>query len=177
MRYYVPPRFDLFEFDDELLGLSPQSSQRRFGHWNGLISEPAKEVTLVWCAAGATVLVATSGGDEPPEFARLSAAHLALGGTALPVPDRPGSTKAVVREIQRISTTEKLWASGPVIVDGGSPSHVAAGNGFSVAYSLVGGEMVLIAAVGVRPDQFRVRKVTDWGVYDLDAVAVPGPGS
>jgi hypothetical protein len=71
MRYYVPPRFDLFEFDDELLGLSPQSSQRRFGHWNGLISEPAREVTLVWSAAGATVLVATSGGDEPPEFARV----------------------------------------------------------------------------------------------------------
>jgi hypothetical protein len=29
--------------------------------------------------------------------------------------------------------------------------------------------MVLVAAVGVRPDQFRVRKVTDWEVYDLDA--------
>ena len=99
MGYYVPPRFDLFEFDDELLG-------------------------------------ATSGIDEPPEFARLSAAHLALGGTALPVPDRPGSTKAVVREVERISTT-----------------------------------------VGVRPDQFRARKVTDWEVYDLDAVAAPGPAS
>ena len=44
-------------------------------------------------------------------------------------------------------------------------------------YGPVGGEMVLIAAVGVRPDQFRVRKVTDWEVYDLDAVAAPGPAA
>ena len=169
MHYYVPPRFDLFEFDDESLGLSPQSSQRRFGHWNGRLSQPAEEVTLAWSAAGAAVLVDTSGRDEPAEYARLSAAHLALGGTALPVPDRPGSTKGVVREIERISANEELWAPGPVIAPGGSPSRVAAGHGFSLAYSPVGGEMVLVAAVGVRPDQFRVRKVTDWEVYDLDA--------
>jgi hypothetical protein len=169
MRYYVPPRFDPFEFDDESLGLSPQSSRRRFSGWNGLVREPAEEVILAWSAVGATVLVATSGRDEPPEFARLTAAHLALGGTALPVPDRPSATEAVVREIERIATTEELWAPGPVIAPGGSPSHLAAGNGFSIAYSPVGGEMVLVAAVGVRPDQFRVRKVTDWDAYDLDA--------
>jgi hypothetical protein len=69
MHYYVPPRFDLFEFDDESLGLSPRPSRRWFG-------------------------------------ARLSAVHLALGGTALPVPGRP--------------------------------------------------------------NQFRVRKVTDWAAYDVD---------
>jgi hypothetical protein len=169
MRYYVPPRFDPFEFDDESLGLSQQPSRRRFSGWNGLVREPAEEVILAWSAAGATVLVATSGRDEPPEFARLTAAHLALGGTALPVPGRPSTTRAVVQEIERIATTEELWAPGPVIAPGGSPSHQAAGNGFSVAYSPVGGETVLVAAVGVRPDQFRVRKVTDWEAYDLDA--------
>ena len=169
MRYYVPPRFDPFEFDDESLGLSPQSRRRWFSGWNGLVREPAEEVILAWSAAGATVLVATSGRDEPPEFARLTAAHLALGGTALPVPDRPGATEAVVREIERISTTEELWAPGPVIAPGGSPSQVAAGDGFCLAYSPVGGELVLVAAVGVRPDQFRVRMVTDWEAYDLDA--------
>ncbi|MGH3299681.1 MAG: hypothetical protein ACRDP7_48640 [Trebonia sp.] len=169
MHYYVPPRFDLFEFDDESLGLSPRSSQRRFSGWNGLVGQPAEEVILAWSASGATVLVATSGRDEPMEFSRLSAAHLALGGTALPVPDRPGSTEAVVREIERISATEELWTPGPAMAPGGSPSHAAAGNAFSVAYAPVGGEMVLVAAVGVRADQFRVRKVTDWGVYDLDA--------
>lgn len=51
---------------------------------------------------------------------------------------------------------------------GGAPLQVAAGNGFPVAYSDVGGEVVLLAAVGVRPDQFSVRKVTDWEAYDLD---------
>ena len=169
MHYYVPPRFDLFEFDDESPGLSPRPSRRWFSGWNGLVREPAEEVILAWSAEGATVLVATSGRDQPAEFARLTAVHLALGGTALPVPDRPSATAAVMREIERISTTRELWAPGPVIAPGGSPSQVTAADGFSLAYSPVGGEMVLVAAVGVRPDQFRVRKVTDWAAYDVDA--------
>jgi hypothetical protein len=52
---------------------------------------------------------------------------------------------------------------------GGSRSQVAAGDGFSLAYSRVGGETVLVAAVGIRPDRLRVRKVTGWEAYDLDA--------
>jgi len=52
---------------------------------------------------------------------------------------------------------------------GGAPSQVAAGNGFSIAYSDVDGKTVLLAAVGVHPGQFSVRKVTDWEAYDLDA--------
>lgn len=52
---------------------------------------------------------------------------------------------------------------------GGSPSQVAAGNGFSLAYSRVGSDTVLVAAVGIRPDQLIVRKVADWDAYDLDA--------
>ena len=74
-----------------------------------------------------------------------------------------------MREIERISATRELWALGPVIAPGGSPSQVTAADGFSLAYSPVGGEMVLVAAVGVSPEQFRVRKVTDWAAYDVDA--------
>jgi hypothetical protein len=169
MYYYVPPQFELFEFDDESLGLGPQSGRRWFSHWNGLIGKPADEVTLAWSAAGATVLVATSGRDEPAEFARLSAAHLALGGTLLPASVRPGSAEAVNREIKRISATGELWAPGPVLTPGGAPSQVAEGNGFSIAYSDIAGERVLLAAVGVHPDQFSVRKVTGWEAYDLCA--------
>jgi hypothetical protein len=169
MYYYAPPRFGLFEFDGESLGLGLQRGRRWFSHWNGLVGEPAEEVTLAWSAAGATVLVATSGRDEPAGFARLSAVHLALGGTSLPVPVRPGSAEAVSAEIRRISATGELWAPGPAMAPGGGPSQVAAGNGFSVAYSDVGGAVVLLAAVGVRPGQFSVRKVTDWDAYDLDA--------
>lgn len=169
MYYYAPPRFELFEFDGESLGLGPRRGRRWFSHWNGLLGEPAEEVTLAWSGDGATVLVTTSGRDEPTEFARLSAVHLALGGTSLPVPVRPGSAEAVNAEIKRISATGELWAPGPAMAPGGAPSQVAEGNGFSVAYSDAGGEMVLLAAVGVRPDQFSVRKVTDWEAYDLDA--------
>ena len=168
MNHYVPPRFDLFEFDEEPPGLSTQSGQRWFSHWNGPISKPAEEVTLAWSSSGATVLVATSGRDEPTVFARLAAAHLALGGTALRVPSRPGSTAAVQREIRRYSETEELWVPGPVMGPGGSLSQVAAGEGFSLAYSHVGSDTVLVAAVGIRPDRLRVRKVTDWEAYDLD---------
>ena len=63
--------------------------------------------STAWSAAGATVLVGTSGRDEPAELARLSAAHLALGGTLLPVPVRPGSAEAVNGEIKRISATDE----------------------------------------------------------------------
>jgi hypothetical protein len=56
---------------------------------------------------------------------------------------------------------------------GWSPSQVAAGNGFSLAYSTIGSETVLVAAVGIRPDQLTVRKVTDWDAYDLDGSSHP----
>lgn len=168
MHYYVPPRFELFEFDDRLLSPRPQASSRWFNGWNGPLSEPAEEVTLAWSTTRATVLVATSGRDEPAEFARLSAAHLALGGDVLPLPSRPGSARAVHQEIQRISSDDR-WAVGPALAPGGAPSHVVAGNGFALAYAPVGGAMVLVAAVGVRPGQFTVRKATDWEAYDLDA--------
>ena len=167
MNYYVPPRFDLFEFDEESPGLSAVS-QRWFSHWNGLIGKPAEEVNLAWSTAGATVLVATSVWDEPTVFARLAAAHLALGGTVLPVPSRPGST-AVSDGDPGYSETEELWVPGPVMAPGGSPSQMAAGDGFSLAYSRAGSETVLVAAVGIRSDRLRVRKVTGWEAYDLDA--------
>jgi len=56
MYYYAPPQFGLFEFDDESLGLERPTGRRWFGHWNGLVGEPAEEVTLAWSAGDATVM-------------------------------------------------------------------------------------------------------------------------
>jgi hypothetical protein len=167
MHRYFPPRFDLFEFDDE----SFQSGQPRrwFNGWNGPVDEPAEEVSLAWSAGEAAALVATSGRFPDREWARLSAAHLALGGNALPITDRPGTAQAVQQEIQRIASTEELWSPGPVLEAGSTPAEVAVGDGFAVACGRVSGKTVLIAAVGVRPDQFRVRTVRDWDAYGLDA--------
>lgn len=169
VHYYVPPRFELFEFDERPLSLSPQDSRRWFSGWNGPVGAPAREVTLAWSAGRATVLVATADWDGPAELTRLSAAHLALGGDALPVPSRPVSTGAVMREIERISASDELWAVGPALAPDGPPSQVAAGDGFWLAYAPAGAETVLVAAVGASPGQLSVRKATDWEAYDLDA--------
>lgn len=168
MHRYVPPRFDLFEFDDEPHSPSRQG-QRRFNGWNGLVDQPAEEVSLGWFLADAAVLVATSGRFYDTAWARLSAAHLALGGTALEATIRPGTAEDMQRELERITSTGELWSTGPAMVPDGSPSDAAVCDGFSLAYGRIDGETVLVAAVGIRPEQFKVRIVRDWAAYDIDA--------
>jgi hypothetical protein len=164
---YVPPGFELYEFDDESLRPG-QPGRRTFHNWNGQVDTPAQEVSLAWQAGDATALVSTSGRPDEAQWARLSAAHLALAGDTLRIPGRPSTTEEVTREIQRIATSAELWSSGPAIIPGGSPSDVAVCDGFCLAYSHANAEIVLIAAVGVRADQLRVRKVRDLGCYDFD---------
>jgi hypothetical protein len=168
MYYYVPPAFDIFEFDDELPDPG-QPTRRWFNSWNGAVDEPAQDVSLGWSAGHASVVVATSGQSLDTKWARRTAGHLALGGVALPIPQRPESAGAVHQEIQRIASTEDLWSPGPVLATGGSPSQVSICDGFAIAYGHVGGEIVLVAAVGVLPSQFRVRKVMDWVPYGINA--------
>jgi hypothetical protein len=165
---YVPPTFDLFEFDDESLHLG-QQGRRQFNDWNGLANQPAQEVTLAWRTDRAVVLVATSDhADADGAWARLTAVHMALGGDTLPIPARPDSDEATHGEIQRLTSTEEFWRLGPALFDSGSLAHVAVCDGFSVGYGHMGDIMVCIAATGIRPDQFKVRKVRDGTVYDID---------
>jgi hypothetical protein len=165
---YVPPRFELYEFDDESFG-PRQHVRREFHSWNGLVNEPAEEVSLAWSLGDAAALVATARRPYDTAWARLSAAHLALSGNTLPIPTRPTFEREVQQEIERIATSVALWSPGPAIVPAGSPADLAVCDGFSLAYSQVGSEMVLVAAVNIRTDQFRVRKVRDWSAYDFDA--------
>jgi hypothetical protein len=165
--HYVPPAFDLFEFDDD--PVDPGRQPRRwFSSWNGAVNKPAQDVCLGWSAGQSTVLVATSGRALEANWARLSAAHLALGGIALPIPRRPDSAGATQREIQRIASTEQMWSPGFALVADGSRGVVAACDGFTVAHGYVGSELVVIAAVGLDARQFRVRKVMDWRAYGTD---------
>ena len=168
--YYVPPGFELYEFDDASLRPG-QPARRRFRHFNGPVGQPAEEVVLGWSAGDAAVLVATSGrpGDEDPEWSRMGAAHLALGGTFLRASARPATTRGVGQEMRRIAESAELWSPGPAIVPGGPPSDLAVLDGYILARSAAGGQQVLIAAVGLAPGQLQVRQVGDWAAYDLDA--------
>jgi hypothetical protein len=165
---YLPPRFELYEFDDEP-SRPGEHVRRGFLGWNGPVNEPAQEVSLTWRAGDAGAFVSTSRRPNEAQWARLSAAHLALAGDTLGIPGRPSTTEEVVQEIQRIAASAELWSPGPAIVPGGPPADVAVCDGFCLAYSHVGPEMVLVAAVGIRTDQLRVRKVRDWGDYPFDA--------
>jgi hypothetical protein len=165
---YVPPEFDLYEFDDDRL--SPGSPPRRwFSHWNGALGAPAQEVRLGWSAADATVLVGTQGQLRHEPLARLGAAHLALGGLEMPLASRPASATATQRELQRIMSSDELWSEAPAMMAGGAASQVAILAGYVIAWCRAGEGAALVAAVGIRPDKFRLRKVRDWTAYDHDA--------
>jgi hypothetical protein len=158
---YVPPEFDLFEFDDERL--SPGTPPRRwFRDWNGAIGAPPQEVRLGWSADDATVLVGSQGQLRHESLARLGAAHLALGGLAMPLPSRPASATATQRELQRIMSSDELWSEAPAMLAGGAASQVAVLTGYAIAWCRAGEGAALVAAVGIVPDKFRLRKVRDW---------------
>ncbi|MGH3245445.1 MAG: hypothetical protein ACRDOI_04415 [Trebonia sp.] len=165
MHQYVPPEFELYEFDGG--SLPPDQPERRTFHtWNGAVNESAEEVSLAWWAGPAAAFVSTSGRPDEARWARLSAAHLALAGDNLLIPSRPGTTGEVAQEIRRIASSAELWTPGPALVPGGPPADVAVCDGFCLAYSQLGAEMVLVAAVGVGADQLTVRKVRNWSDYD-----------
>ncbi|MGH3305796.1 MAG: hypothetical protein ACRDOK_29880 [Streptosporangiaceae bacterium] len=165
---YVPPEFDLYEFDDE--PPSPGTPARRwFSHWNGPVGAPAQEVRLGWSAGDATVLVGTQGQLQHEPWARLGAAHLALGGDELPLPGRLASATATQRELQRIMSSDELWSQAPAMVAGGPASQAAVLAGYAVAWCRVGEGAAFVAAVSISPDKFRLRKVRDWTAYDHDA--------
>ena len=165
---YLPPKFELYEFDG---GSRPpdQPERRTFHGWNGLVGEPAEEVSLAWWAGPAAAFVSTSGRPNEARWARLSAIHLAFAGETLRIPSRPGTTEGVAQEIRRIASSAELWAPGPALTQGGPPSDVAACDGFCLAYSQLDAELVVVAAAGVGADQLRVRKVRNWNDYDLNA--------
>ncbi|MGB6458171.1 MAG: hypothetical protein WBH47_27165 [Streptosporangiaceae bacterium] len=165
---YIPPEFDLYEFDDERP--SPASPARRWlSHWNGPVGAPAQEVTLGCSAGDATILVGTDGQLQHEPWARLGAAHLALGGNELPLPVRPASATATQRELQRIMSSDELWSEVPAMVGGGPTSQAAVLAGYAIAWCRVGEGAAFVAAVGIAPDKFRLRKVPDWTAYDHNA--------
>jgi hypothetical protein len=167
---FVPAAFSLYEFyASGLADPGDVPARRWFNHWDGLIGSPAEEVSLAWACGRAAVLVCTSGRSYDEADARAQAAHLALGGDALPIPRWPASTAGIVAEIERLGSAAELWSGITGVLPGAPAAEAAAGDGFAIADIRLSSGAAFIAAVGVDPRQFRIRKVRDWDAYNVNA--------
>ncbi|SEG92220.1 hypothetical protein SAMN05216223_12587 [Actinacidiphila yanglinensis] len=175
---FVPAEFGLHEFDDGDVAAGGGAAARRwFSHWDGLIGAPAEEVHLGWAAAGSVVIVCTSGRRYDRAEARFRAAHLALGGDALPLAARPRGPLATHQAIDALANSEALWTrTGTGIAGSGSGpgteedrAETATADGFSMGYQRLGDVVVFVVAVQLDPARFRVRPVDDWSAYAVDA--------
>ncbi|WP_069464572.1 hypothetical protein [Actinacidiphila rubida] len=165
---FVPPEFDLFQFDDgqPTMGRGP-ASRRWFIHWDGLIGAPAEEVMLGWSAGDSLVIVCTSGRRYDRSEARFRASHVALGGDVLPIPGRPQGPLATNQTMEELRNSE-LWTGTGDAPNPEDTGETAAAEGYSIGYQRLRDGIVFIAAVNVEPAQFRIRKVQDWSPYDVD---------
>lgn len=176
MTRLMVPCFTMFEFDDRGCGPPTDVPVRRWlGHCDGLVGLPAEEVSLGWSAGAAVAVVCTSGHRYDDTEARRRAAHLALGGDALPMVHRPAGATETLREIERIGSAEDLWSRGRALVSGMSaPAAAVECDGFAAAYVPVGAGTVFVAAVGVAAPDLRVPEMQGWTGYDVDVPLASG---
>ena len=126
MAHFARPPFRLYEFDGAGLARLGGAPERRwFSGWNGLIGSPADDGSLGWAANGATVVVRTSGRLVDDVEAGFLAAHVALGGDELPLPRRPESAAATLREMANLRDTKGLWFEVPNVLAGTGPARAA----------------------------------------------------
>ena len=156
MQSYIPPAFSLYEFSAESAGVTGPE-RRWFAHWDGKIGEPAVEVVLAWSRGKASAAVCTSSAEYDRAGARLRAAHLALGGTLLPIRRRPQGPEEINQELARLRDGDRFWARTHGLVPEARRAEAAFCDGYALAYTRFDGGAVFIAAVGVRPEHFRVR--------------------
>ena len=152
---YIPPNFPLYEFVPRE---SADGADRRWlAHWDGRVGFPAEDVLLAWERGSASVLVRTTNRVFDAAYARVVAAHLALGGTFLPAALRPVGPTRIAREIERFRDDDDLWSPIPGLVPGATRAEAAAGGGYSIAYTQFDQGAVFVAAVGVPTEHFRIR--------------------
>lgn len=166
---FIPPAFDLYEFDDGLPS-SAQPARRWLSNWQAPVGKPADDAVLAWSTgAGIVVTVGTSDRSHERTWLRFDCALQALGGDDLPVPVRPGTAAAARQEMDRIAAADDLWRPLPPMFRGAPEGEAAELDGYAIGYChLDQGTSVTVAAVGIRVSRFRVRKVGDGGPYDVD---------
>jgi hypothetical protein len=168
--HFVPAAFALYEFDNRRYSESSGQTPRRwFSGFNGVIGETPQNVTLAWSVGNCTVLVRT---DQAlpwnTEDARSSAAHVALGGTALLPQRQPFSPAGTNAEIRRIATADELWGRTSGVLTEEAEAQTIIWDEFALGYLQVEDNAVFIAATHLDPNEFRIRKVQDWSEYDVD---------
>jgi hypothetical protein len=155
MNGYIPPAFPLYEFvPKEPAG---GTDRRSPAGWDGLVGAPAADVLLAWERGPASVLVRTTDRNFEGAYARVVAAHLALGGTFLPATLRPVGPARIMREIERFRDDDGLWSPIPGLVPDATRTEAAAADGYSIAYTQFDKGAVFVAAVGVPLEDLRVR--------------------
>lgn len=155
MNSYLPPAFPLYEFVPKKL--ANDTNRRWLAGWDGLTGAPAADVLLAWEKGPASALVRTTNRTFEGTYARVVAAHLALGGTFLPTALRPVGPTRIMREIERLRDDESLWSPLPGLVPNATYAEAAAADGYSIAYTQFNEGAVFIAAVGIPPEDFKVR--------------------
>jgi len=155
MDSYIPPAFPLYEFVPRE---SADGTDRRWlAGWDGLVGAPAADVLLAWERGPASVLVRTTSRVFDAAYARFVTAHLALGGTFLPAALRPVGPTRIAHEMERFRDDDGLWSPISGLVPGATRAEAAAADGYSIAYTQFDEGAVFVAAVGVRPENLRVR--------------------
>lgn len=165
---YIPPSFPLYEFAPDLSpdgggGARSGTGRRRMAHWDGAIGKPAEAVVLEWTNDSASVLVCTTDQLFDPTYARFRAAHLALGGTFLPAASRPAGPSRIARAMERLRDDDAAWSPITIPVPGlprdAVTAEAAECDGYALAYTLFDDGAVFVAAVGVLPERFRLRRI------------------
>lgn len=167
---FIPPVFQLYEFDDGPLPSAPPA-RRWFSNWMAVEGTPAEEVVLGWSpGTGAVVTVGTSERANDRDGLRIACAVQAIGGDDLPVPAKPQPAGgAIHREIDRIVAAD-LWRPLPPLLPAALEGEACELEGYAIGYChLAYGLAVTVASVGVPVSGFKVRPVQDWRAYNVNA--------
>lgn len=159
MNRYVAPSFPLYEFVSET---SDDGAGRRwFVHWDGRVGAPAEDVLLAWERGSDRVLVCTTDRVFDRAHARHRAVHLAIGGTFLPIADRPVGPTQIARAMERLRDDDEAWFPTSGLVPSATAAEATRHFGCSIAYTLFDGGALFVIAVGVPLEHVRVRTATE----------------
>ncbi len=144
---YVPPDFDVFDFDDDA---GASGVVRDLCSWRGHPGYPADGVALSWTCGSRKVLVATGLLEEArSDTPREDVLWLAWSQSLLLALDK-AVTGEVGVAVQRVAADDRVWGPWVVPVDSGSlrRCEYARVGDVMVGYGYRDDRVVLIAATG-----------------------------